>query len=96
MKLYLKETPQARERKNKVRAIGNIMRKTHPSIQAISPEVMDGIVDEIIDYERYWRKILLDEPTLRGKDYNTKRIVEQKKMLELGVVEMGFKEELPF
>lgn len=93
---YLKEFPQARERRNKTRSIGNLMRKTHPVLQGISAELMEQIVDEIEDYSRYWRKILGYDETLRGKDYDTKKVVVQEKQIELGVAEMGFDEKLPW
>lgn len=88
---YLVEIPQARERHNKVRAISNLLQKTHPAIRNISKEVMIEIVDEVISYERYWRKILQDTPELRGNDYDSKRKVVQTKIMELGY-ESGFDE----
>lgn len=84
LKMYLEQTPRGRERRNKVRCVSNIIQKNHPSIQGIPPEVMCEIVDEVISYERYWRKILLEHPHLRGTDYNTKKMVVQKKQMELG------------
>lgn len=84
LKKYLEDTPPARERKNKVRCISNLMRKTHPALQSLSSEVMDTITDEIIAYERYWKKILLDNPELRGGDYKTKKISVKNKLIHLG------------
>ena len=101
MLLYIKQTPQARERRNKIRCIGNVMRMTHMTLREFSPEVMDTIVNEIEDYSRYWRKILAENENLRGKDYDgrnfkQKKVVEQEKQLEMGTAEMGFKEDLPW
>lgn len=84
LKHYLEDNPRARERRNKVRCISNIMRKYHPSLKDFPNELMEEIVDEIIAYERYWRKILVDNPELQGTDYNTKKIMVQKKQIELG------------
>ena len=101
MLLYIKQTPQARERRNKIRCIGNVMRMTHMTLREFSPEVMDTIVNEIEDYSRYWRKILANEPKLRGNDYSgrgfkDKKVVEQEKQLEMGTAEVGYHEELPW
>lgn len=84
LRRYLQDEPKARERVNKVRAIANLLQRNHPSIQGVSKEVFTEIIDETIAYERYWRKILLEHPHLRGADYETKRKVVQKKQIELG------------
>lgn len=84
LKEYLKDVPRARERRNKVRCISNLMRKNHPSIQGLNDIVMDNIIDEIISYERYWPKTLLECPELRGLDYDTKKKIVQEKQIELG------------
>ena len=84
LRTYLQDTPKARERMNKVRAICNLLQRNHPSIQGLSKEVIMEIIDETIALERYWRKILLDNPELRGADYETKRLVVQRKQVELG------------
>lgn len=91
LKNYLKDNPRGRERRNKVRCISNVIQKYHPSVSDLPWEVMSDIVDEIIAYERYWRKILLENPELRGKDYETKRSVVQRKQIELGY-ESGYNE----
>ncbi len=84
LRKYLQDEPRARERVNKVRAICNLLQRNHPVLQTISPEVIVEIIDETIAYERYWRKILLDNPELRGKDYQTKKEVVQKYQIGLG------------
>ena len=98
---YLRENVPARERRHRIRCIGNVMRMTHMTLREFSPEVMDDIVREIGDYDRYWRKILANEPKLRGNDYSgkgfkQKKVVEQEKELSLGVAEVGYHEELPW
>lgn len=84
LKKYLTEEPKARERVNKVRALCNLLQRNHPSIQGIPKKVMEEIIDETISYERYWRKILLDHPELRGKDYNEKTRLSQEAQVNLG------------
>lgn len=93
LKQYLKDTPQARERRNKVRCISNLVRKNHPAIENVHTETMDNIVDDIVAYERLWRKILLENPDLRGIDYDTKKTVIQKKQIELGY-ESGYNRKI--
>jgi hypothetical protein len=85
---YLKKEPKARERKNKNRAIGNVILEKYHTGQ-YSKEVMADIVGEVLTLDRQWRKILEENPDLRGADYDEKTILEQKKMLELGY-EPGF------
>ena len=90
---YLKQEPRARERKNKNRAIGNLIIKIYPTLFEGDPEThrllpvnkdkMSDMVGEILSLDRKWRKILEDNPDLRGTDYADKTILEQEKMLEL-------------
>ena len=94
MKDFLTRTPQARERRQKVRAIAFLLQKLRPAIRGLSKDLMIEIVDDTIAFERYWRKVLVDYPELQGKDYNTKKAVEQKKMLEMGVAEVGFNQKI--
>src|SRR3990167_1110842 len=94
MKDFLITTPQARERRQKVRAIAFLLQKLHPAIRELSKDLMIEIVDDTIAFERYWRKTLQNYPELRGSDYNTKKEVVQKKMLEMGVAEIGFNQKI--
>lgn len=82
---YLKEQPLARERKNKNRAIGNIIIKKYnlyPSFQ--DKEKLADMVGEILLLDRYWRKHLKENPDLRGKDYGDKDRLEEQFVLKLG------------
>lgn len=81
---YLKQEPRARLRANKNRAIGNILQKKHFYTENISRDKMANLVGEILTLDRQWRKILEENPELRGTDYSKKDILEQEKMLELG------------
>jgi len=79
---YLKQEPRARERANKNRALGNLIAKEYGL--EIDKSKMADIVGEVLSLDRKWRKILEENPDLRGSDYDKKEILEQEKMLELG------------
>src|SRR3990167_1831806 len=84
LKQLLKDEPRSRERRNKVRAVAHVLRKTHPVLGQIVPEVLQLIVNDVIALERYWRKILVENPELQGKDYNTKRQIVQEYQQKIG------------
>lgn len=79
---YLKQQPLARERANKNRAIGNIIRENYGL--EIDKLKMQDIVGEILTLDRKWRKLLEENPELRGSDYNQKEILSQEKQIQLG------------
>lgn len=79
---YLEQEPKARERKNKNRAIGNLLIENYHL--TISKETMQEIVAETLSMDRKWRKTLEDRPELRGTDYDEKEVLAQRKELELG------------
>lgn len=82
---YLKSEPKARERRHKNRAIGNIIAEEYGlKTIFIDKNRMADMVGEILSLDRKWRKILEDNPELRGSDYSQKEVLEQSKMLELG------------
>lgn len=87
---YLTNQPLFRERRNKNRGIGNLIRKNHPSVSKLSPELMEEMVSEMLAMDRAWRWWLEDKnrPDLRGKDYfkhrKTKKQMEQETKVELG------------
>lgn len=88
LKQLLQKEPRARERRNKVRAVSQILRNNHPVLGQVVPEVLQLIVDEVIALERYWRLILAREPELRGADYDggkfkAKEQLEQESMITL-------------
>lgn len=45
---------------------------------------MSQILIEASSLDRQWRKILAENPKLRGSDYGDKKDLEEEKMLELG------------
>lgn len=79
---YLEVQPLARERKNKARAIGNVLIQKYNL--DISKDFMMEIVADAVNADRMWRKILEERPDLRGKDYDDKEVLEQQKQVELG------------
>lgn len=85
LKQLLETEPKARERKNKNRAIGRIIEKMFPALtDAISIETVMEIVAETLTLDRQWRKLLADNPELRGSDYGDKDELEQKAQINLG------------
>lgn len=45
---------------------------------------MEEIVKEVNSLDREWRKILEENPELRGTDYNKKKEAVDRKLKELG------------
>lgn len=88
---YLKEDVRFRERANKNKGIANlIMRKYGIDIPK---DKRDDIVADILNADRNWRDILLNEVSLRGNDYNSKQELEAKKREELGYT-VGFTQQI--
>jgi len=87
---YLEVEPLFRERKNKDRGIVNLLMKKYPSLKhcieagLIGKETLTAIVQDHSSMDRAWRQSLEHNPYLRGKDYNEKKILVQKKQIELG------------
>lgn len=82
---YLVQFADFRERRNKNRWIGGIIFKKY-GIE-ITPKLKDQLADIVTDMQnadRYWRLHTSERPQLRGSDWNTGRVVEEKKQLELG------------
>jgi len=79
---YLKVEPKARERKNKNRAIANLLIKNYSL--SIDKELLITLVKEANTLDREWRKILEQNVTLRGSDYNEKEKLVDNKLKELG------------
>lgn len=81
---YLKTEPRARERKNKNRAIGNLVFKKYGLETDIDKLLLSDVIGEILSLDRKWRKILEENPELRGSDYGEKEVLEVEKQRELG------------
>lgn len=84
MKDLLKREPLARERANKHRAIAYFLKLHYPILENIPKKDLEDIIKLSESYDRSWRKITADNPSLRGSDYSRKTVLEQEKKLELG------------
>jgi len=80
----LLDEPKARERKNKNRAIKHILAKKYPSLRSIDPGVLQEAVKKSQSLDRSWRKLLEENPKLRGKDYDNKQEQERVSKHRLG------------
>lgn len=78
IKLFLEKNPKARERMYKNKAIGYIISKK------FNGSNWGDLVGEVLTSDRSWRKVLEENPHLRGKDYASKDRLEKEKQLELG------------
>ena len=92
MKNFLIATPQARERRQKVRAIAFLLQRMHPAIRGLSKDLMIEIVDDTIAFERYWRLILSKEENkqLRGSDYDGRGFKSNKQLEQEHQVNLGY------
>lgn len=84
---YLKSEPRARERSLKDRAIVNLLNKRYPVLETKESRI--AFVQDYNSLDRYWRLLTAEHIELRGSDYETKRIVEERKQKEIGY-ESGF------
>ena len=82
IKRYLEKEPKARERRNKNRALGNLI-IAHYHVP-LPKETMEEIVGQILNADRYWRMVTKDNEHLRGSDYKTKDTVEKNFQNALG------------
>jgi len=90
VKEYLENEPRARERRNKDRALANLLLKRHPKLQnALDERKMNkddliAIMQDFDSLNRFWRLILMENPELRGSDYDTKDKMESKHLGLIG------------
>lgn len=86
MKGYLERMPKARERKNKNKFLATLMEKKYASQMqtGFDVDVIERMLVSASTYDRAWRQVLEHEPSLRGSDYDDKKMLEQEKELELG------------
>ena len=80
----VRDTPKARERKNKNRTVAYVLQQKHPALQTIELNLLEIIIKESGTLDRQWRKMLEEYPAFRGNDYGDKKKLEQEKMIELG------------
>lgn len=81
---YLQNEPKFRERHNKDRGIVNLLQLKYRTLLDIPKETLVAFIQDANSMDRYWRKLTGEHPEIRGNDYNTKKIVEQRKEIELG------------
>lgn len=87
---YLKTEPKFRERKNKDRGIVNILMGRHAKLADairqgfLTKEYFTELMQEYASMDRAWRQALEHDSSLRGTDYDDKKVLEQKKQIELG------------
>jgi len=79
---YLKEEPRSRERKNKPRALANLLYRRFPELQHLDKEKLEQIASYVVSTERNWRRILQEKPELRGSDYFKGKKKSQEKVLQ--------------
>lgn len=60
-----------------------ILKKFYPGLE-IDPKQIEDIIVLGSSLDRAWRKMLQENPELRGTDYDDKEMLEQDKQLELG------------
>jgi len=85
IKKYLEKSKSARERKNKNKFLAwFIYNKFQLWTEPITQEKLEDIIVKASDYDRFWRKVLEENPSLRGSDYGDKQKVEQEKQIQFG------------
>lgn len=94
----LQEIPWTRERANKDRALVKLLTNKKQWDGDLAAFRLSELVDIAKDFDsanRYWRLLLDDDhhPELRGRDYDTKQIVEERAQLSLGY-ESGYHENV--
>ena len=71
-----------RERKNKDKGIALMLIEKY--LLEIESSRLTAVIQDASSMDRFWRKCTRDYPALRGKDYETKKQVVQRKQLEYG------------
>lgn len=85
VKQALEKSSKGRERRNKNRFIGYLIwNKYHLDDQPLDADLLEKIIVDSASYDRLWRLVTLENPELRGSDYDTKEKVEQEVELSLG------------
>ena len=84
VKNYIEKEPRAKERTLRDRAMVNFLLVKYPDLKTIKKETVIAFSQDFESYCRAWRKVLQDNPSLRGKDYSNKDDLESNKLQELG------------
>jgi len=78
----LEQNPRLRERRYRLYELARYLaEKYHIDRET---RIVEEVIKEAADMDRYCRMIQNDREDLQGNDYNTKRATEEKKELELG------------
>lgn len=95
VKFFLEKNVKARERKFKDKAIVHMLYESYGIEKlGITKEGLVQFVRDYASYDRMWRKVTKDNPSLRGSDYDDKEVLEQEKMLELEYEPYSFNKKL--
>lgn len=84
MEELLRAQPEARERKNKARAVRHFLMKSYPELAQIPMHRLMDAITEAESYNRAWRKVTEENEELRGRDYDKKARLVVQKWEELG------------
>lgn len=84
IKKYLMGEARARERTLHQRGIVNLLLQDYPELKQIPKAKLVNFCHDFESHCRVWRKVLEENPELRGADYDTKEVVEQDYMLKIG------------
>lgn len=79
---YLEKEPRFRERSAKWRGIADLLIKKYQL--DIDRRKLADIIADGSTADRCWRDELKNNPSLRGKDYEEKNVLEQEKIISLG------------
>ena len=84
IKNYLIREPRSRERFLHQRGMVNLLLEKYPELKDVSKDKLVDFCHDFESYCRIWRKVLSENPNLRGSDYETKEIVEQQYQQKIG------------
>ena len=82
----LNKQPLYRERHNKQRGHAKLLIEKFPSLATIDRKILERALAKHESIDRSWRKILSENPSLRGSDYDEKTPLEHKKQQDLGYI----------
>lgn len=93
LKGLLEQKAEARERKNKHRAVAYLLVKKYPQLRELPRETLVSIVKDSNGMDRAWRKVTEVNENLRGRDYGMKEQLEQEAQIEMGY-EVGYRKDI--
>lgn len=91
IKSYCLREPKARERRNRSRAICNLLTEKYRLT-----DDKQKLIEAFEDYESYsrlFRMVQMENPETRGQDYEDGKELAQKKQIDLGY-ESGYQQDL--